>query len=118
MDKLDKRFGMSELPETALIKFQLAAQEKAESLEEWAERVLTLAVPAFQGLPEDYLMKKAVSQFCQGCLDQGAGKHAALSNPGSINAALEIVKQHCYLTESDEGEAKTDPCQSRVFSHP
>ena len=43
MKKLENRFGTRELPATAQARFQQATQSPTESLEDWADRVLTLA---------------------------------------------------------------------------
>ena len=49
---MEARFGEQELPEAAQIRFQQAVQSVGESLEEWADRVLTLGNRAFKTLPE------------------------------------------------------------------
>ncbi|KAH3693951.1 hypothetical protein DPMN_081390 [Dreissena polymorpha] len=59
MRKMEGRFGAKELPETRRVKFQQATQNSGESLEDWADRVLTLAIPAFRNLPEKYSMQEA-----------------------------------------------------------
>ena len=41
--KLEKLFGFRELPETAQIQFNKARQTPEELLEDWADRVLSLA---------------------------------------------------------------------------
>ena len=52
LKKLDERFGDRELPASAQVRFQQATQKKDESLEDWADRVLTLSGKAFKDLPE------------------------------------------------------------------
>lgn len=52
MQRLEKRFGFAEIPETAQIKLHRLIQKAEESIEEWADRVLQLASRAFQNLPE------------------------------------------------------------------
>ena len=47
-------------------------QGQEESLEDWADRVLTLATPAFADLSEDHMRYKAIARFCQGCNDKEA----------------------------------------------
>ncbi|KAH3746380.1 hypothetical protein DPMN_180787 [Dreissena polymorpha] len=47
MLKMERRFGTKELLELSKVKFHQAIQGQQESLEEWADRVLTLATPAF-----------------------------------------------------------------------
>ena len=62
MKKLETRFGVKELTETSKAKFRQAFQKQDESLEDWADRVMTLATPAFVDLPEDHLKKRS---YCQ-----------------------------------------------------
>ena len=66
MKKLETRFGVKELTETSKAKFRQAFQKQDESLEDWADRVMTLATPALVDLPEDHLKKEAIARFCQG----------------------------------------------------
>jgi hypothetical protein len=49
--KLGKRFGFRELPETAQVQFNNARQTPDELLEDWANRVLSLATRAFLRTP-------------------------------------------------------------------
>ena len=74
MKKLETRFGVKELTEASKAKFHQTFQKQDESLEDWADRVKTLATSAFVDLPEDHLKKKAVARFCQGCTDKDAAK--------------------------------------------
>jgi hypothetical protein len=53
--KLEKRFGFRELPETAQVQFNNARQTPDELLEDWADRVLSLATRAFRDLPETHM---------------------------------------------------------------
>ena len=70
MKKLENRFGARELPATAQARFQQATQNTGESLEDWADRIVTLATRAFRELPESYANQKAVVRFCQGLLNK------------------------------------------------
>jgi hypothetical protein len=58
--KLEKRFGFRELPETAQVQFNNARQTPDELLEDWADRVLSLATRAFRDLPETHMYQQAV----------------------------------------------------------
>ena len=90
--KLAKRFGFRELPETALVIFNNAMQMSGESLDNWADRVLTLASKAFRLLPEEYLSQQAILKFCQGFgLTHSAPRMFACIVP----QALDVIK-HCY----------------------
>lgn len=104
MKKLENRFGSKEITETARAKFQQASQQADESLEDWADRVLTLATPAFKHLPESHRLKETISKFCQGCIDKEAAKHACFEHPKSMQAALNPVKHHQYISQAVEGK--------------
>ncbi|KAH3844511.1 hypothetical protein DPMN_086769 [Dreissena polymorpha] len=104
MKSLESRFGTKELRETSKAKFRQAVQGHEESLEDWADRVLTLATPAFTDLPEDHMRLEAISRFCQGCNDREAAKHACLENPLSMEEALDLVKQHQYISLAVDGK--------------
>ncbi|KAH3834926.1 hypothetical protein DPMN_108259 [Dreissena polymorpha] len=103
MLKMERRFGTKELPELTKVKFHQAILGQQESLKEWADRVLTLATPAFRNLPEQYKREEIVSKFCQGCMDKEAGKHACLQRPKSIQEAIDLVRHHQYITQAVEG---------------
>ncbi|MEW8487455.1 MAG: hypothetical protein AB2705_19935 [Candidatus Thiodiazotropha sp.] len=81
MKKLETRFGVKELKETSKAKFRQAFQKQEETLEDWADRVMTIATPAFVDLPEDHLKQEAIARFCQGCSDTAAAKHACYEQP-------------------------------------
>ena len=102
--KLEARFGVKELTETSKVKFQQASQRPDESLEDWADRVMTLATPAFVDLPEDHLKQEAIAKFSQGCCDKGAGKHACFEHPSTMEEALNLVKHHQYISQAVDGK--------------
>ncbi|CAG2231666.1 unnamed protein product [Mytilus edulis] len=90
--KMVKRFGFQEPQETSQIQFQTITQKKEESLEDWADRVLSLATQSFKDLSEEYMTKQAVMKFCQGCNDPEAGQHACGFKPVSVENAIDIIK--------------------------
>ena len=102
--KLEARFGVKELTETSKVKFQQASQRPDESLEDWADRVMTLATPAFVDLPEDHLKQEAIAKFSQGCCDKDAGKHACFEHPSTMDEALNLVKHHQYISQAVDGK--------------
>ena len=104
MKKLETRFGVKELTETSKAKFRQAFQKQDESLEDWADRVLTLATPAFVDLPEDHLKKEAIARFCQGCTDKEAAKHACFEQPETMGEAVNLVKHHQYISQAVDGK--------------
>ena len=102
--KLEARFGVKELTETSKVKFQQASQRPDESLEDWADRVMTLATPAFVDLPEDHLKQEAIANLSQGCCDKDAGKHACFEHPSTMEEALNLVKHHQYISQAVDGK--------------
>ena len=97
LKKLDERFGDRELPASAQVRFQQATQKKDESLEDWADRVLTLSGKAFKNLPENYSNQQAVARFCQGLRDTEVGHHVCMKKSLSIEDAL--MKSDCTSTQ-------------------
>ena len=79
--KIEARFGVKELTETSKAKFRQAYQKPEESLEDWADCVMTIATPAFVDLPDEHLKTEAIAKFCQGCSDKDAAKHACFEHP-------------------------------------
>ena len=104
MKKLETRFGVKELTETSKAKFCQAYQRQDELLEDWADRVMTLATPAFVDLPEDHLKKEAIARFCQGCTDKEAAKHACFEQHETMEKALNLVKHHQYSSQAVDGK--------------
>ena len=104
MKKLEKRFGVQELTETSKVKFEQAQQEPEETIEDWADRVMTLAIPAFINFSDEYLNREAVVKFCQGCSDKSAAKHACFERPTTMEEALNLVKHHKYISQAIDGK--------------
>ncbi|KAH3876913.1 hypothetical protein DPMN_000765 [Dreissena polymorpha] len=92
IDKLERRFGYRELPETARVTFSSARQGEEESVDNWAYRVLTLAGKAFRDLPEEYIMQESILRFCMGAKEIEAGEQVINQRPVSIEQAIEKLK--------------------------
>lgn len=103
--KLEKRFGYKDLPETAHIQFMQARQLPQESLDEWADKVLTLATRAFQSLPDEHMYTQAVMRFCQGSVDKEAGQHAANLRPQSIEEAMDKIRWFQHTNQAIYGRS-------------
>ncbi|VDI24405.1 Hypothetical predicted protein [Mytilus galloprovincialis] len=95
VEKLHKRFGFKALPETAQVQFNNARQAPEESLEDWADRVLSLATRAFRNLPDDYMYEQAVMRLCQGI----ENKH-----PQSIEEAIDKIRLFQHNTQAIYGK--------------
>ncbi|CAC5393018.1 unnamed protein product [Mytilus coruscus] len=92
ISNMNKRFGHQELPETSQVQFQTSAQGEKETLEEWAEQVLSLATRAYSRYSEQLTTEQAIMRFCQGCNDTVAGTEACISKPKSMDAALDMIR--------------------------
>ena len=90
--------------EMSKAKFRQAYQKPEESLEDWADRVMTLATPAFVDLPDEHLKTEAIAKFCQGCSDKDAAKHACFEHPSTMEEALNLVKHHQYISQALDGK--------------
>ena len=93
---MEKRFNLKKLTETVQIQFQGARQSPGEDLDDWAERLLSLADKAFTDLPEDYVTSEVITKLCQGCVDKYAGSVAASFRPKTVDEALERIKWQQY----------------------
>ena len=89
--------------ETFKVMFQQASQRPDESLEDWADRVMTLATPALVDLLEDHLKQEAIAKFSQGCYDKDASQHACFEPPSTMEEALNLVKHHHYISQAVDG---------------
>ena len=102
--RLEARFGAKELTEMSKAKYCQAYQKPEESLEDWADRVMALATPAFVDLPDEYLKTEAIAKFCHGCSDKDAAKHACFEHPSTMEEALNLVKHHQYTSQVVDGK--------------
>ena len=114
LKKLDERFGDRELPASAQVRFQQATQKKDESLEDWADRVLTLSGKAFKDLPEKYSNQQAVARFCQGLRDAEAGHHVCMKKSLSIEDALNEIRLYQHTKDAIYGHKTDRNVSSRV----
>ena len=67
ISNMNKRFGHQELPETSQVQLQTSAQGEKGTLEEWAERVLSLVTRAYSRNSEQLMTVQAIMRFCQVC---------------------------------------------------
>lgn len=108
MQKMEKRFGYKEIPETAQLKINSLSQESGERLEEWADRVFQLALRAYEGLPEDYMLKQAIKRICHGCTDKEAGQYAINLHPLTIEETIDNLKSFQYNHYAIYGKGRRD----------
>lgn len=104
MAKIEKRFNFVDLPETLQIQFMGAHQNHNDKVEDWADRLLSLATKAFRDLPEDHIYTQAIWRLCQGCYDKEAGQHTAMAKPNSIEKAIDKIKWYQHTTKAIFGK--------------
>lgn len=108
MQKLQKRFGYKEIPETAQLKLSSLMQGTEEIMEEWADRVLQLALRAYEGLPEHYMLNQAIKRICHGCKDKDAGQFAINQHPDNIEETIDHLKSFQYNHQAIYGKVKKE----------
>ena len=99
-----------ELPEISQMRFTYAQQRNDESLTEWADRLSTLAMQAFPGLPEEHLQRQVIMRFCQGSNSNNrkAAQFAINSRPKTLDEALYLVRLYRYKYRTLHGKVKKD----------
>lgn len=108
MQKLQKRFGYKEIPETAQLKLSSLMQGTEEIMEEWADRVFQLALRAYEGLPEHYMLNQAIKRICHGCKDKDAGQFAINQHPDNIEETIDHLKSFQYNHQAIYGKVKQE----------
>ena len=106
VQKMEKRFGKKDLPQTLRLQFHQMKQKVDEGLEEWAERVQRLALEAYADLPDHFMTQEMIRKFCQGCADKDTAQYAADRNPATLEHALQIVKTHIENSKAIYGNRK------------
>ena len=122
LKRLENRFGARELPATAQARFQQAKQTAGESLEDWADRIVTLSTRAFRELPETCASQQAVVRFCQGLLDKDVASQVSNKEPANMEDAINNVRwcqhvQQAVFGKKRERNRKSDD-DSTFFSVP
>jgi hypothetical protein len=119
IEKLEKkRFGFQDVPEMSMIQFNNCKQDKHESLEDWADRVLSLINKAFRELPESYMNEQVTLRFCQGCYDMDAGQHACVQKPQSMEAAIYTLKWYQHSKKAVQANRNIETTNDLVTFDP
>ncbi|KAH3754711.1 hypothetical protein DPMN_189392 [Dreissena polymorpha] len=92
VDKLERLFGYRDLPETARVTFSSARQGDNELVDDWANRVMTLASEAYMDLPEAYILQESILRFCMGARVKEAAELVINQRPASIEQAIDQLK--------------------------
>ncbi len=99
IEKFERRFGFKELPATLMIAFNSARQLPDESIDDWSDRVLTLASKAFRDLPDQYMTQQSILRFCHGGLDREAGENVSNMRPTTMDDAIDKLKMGYSYTQ-------------------
>ncbi|KAH3892262.1 hypothetical protein DPMN_016377 [Dreissena polymorpha] len=110
LHRLEERFDAKELPANAQGRFQAISQAVGESLDEWSDRVLTLATKAFRDLPQVYATKQAVAEFWHGLQDRETGRQFSMQQPKSIEKIkmFNHIQLACAPSQRDGHKGKSD----------
>ena len=92
--RMELRFSHKEDPATVRMQFSNLRQRADESLEDWSERVMTLAYQAFSGLGAAFVEQEMVTRFCSGLHDKDAAQFVMNSTPTSLDDALRRVRRY------------------------
>ena len=85
---LNQCYGIMELPATARRYLQSMRQEEAESLDDFADRVLVKVAEGYPEVPDDTLQILATENFLRGCKDKSAAYAAAERKPNDLQMAM------------------------------
>ena len=114
IQKLEKRFGSKEIPQTAQVKLLTLRQGAEQSIEDWADQVLQLASKAYKELPENYMYEQAISRICHGCKDRDAGQYVVNLGLRTIEDVVDKIKSYQYnkqaMTDYSRKEVKEVRC--------
>lgn len=91
-NSLNQRYGLTELPSTARRHLQTMRQEEAETLEDFADRVLQKAVEGFPDMPEEYIQVLATETFLRGCKDKTVAYAASERKPVNVYEAMQEMR--------------------------
>jgi hypothetical protein len=89
---LTKRFGKKDPPTTARRQLSALQQGESEELDEFADKVIELALDAYVDATDNVIQDIAVDNFLKGCKDKPAAEFAMAKNPTSLRKAVEFVK--------------------------
>ena len=58
---------------------------------------MTLAIPAFVGLPEDHLKREAIARFCLGCTDKDAARSKEVRSAQELQPGSEVQEKRLLV---------------------
>lgn len=77
-------------------------------LEDWADRVFQLALRAYEGLPEEHMLKQAIKRISHDCMDEEAGQYAVNQHPDTMEETIEYLKSFHYNHQAIFGRSRRE----------
>ena len=91
-DTLEQSIGKLEHPTAARHQLSYVRQEEGESIEDFADRILTKVKEAYPGIDVEMEQDLAKEAFLRGCQNRSAAYAAAEKDPETLQDALEEVQ--------------------------
>ena len=91
-DALEVRFGKMEHPTSARRQLSYLRQEEGQSLENYADKLLSKVTEAYPGIDKEMEQDLAKEAFLRGCHHRSAAYAAAEKDPMTLQEALEEVR--------------------------
>lgn len=92
--ELEKRFGQFELPSAKRRELAYVKQEEQEGLDDFADRVLEMAVEGHPGMENAYVQQMAIDAFLRGCSNKLAALMCLDKDCTSLFEAVHHVKEN------------------------
>ncbi len=108
LKKIERRFNIEDLPETAQMYFSYATQSAKENIVEWADRVVSMATKAYSDLTDAQIYRQAIFRFCQGLTDKAAGHYTINLRPRTMEEAIDKVRWYQHTDWMMYGRNKRD----------
>ncbi len=106
--KMERRFDIRDLPETAQVYFSYASQSSKEDLIEWADRVFTMATRATQTCLIIRLRNMQSSSSVRGGTDKAAGHYAVNLRPLTMEEAIDKIRWYQHTDRVMYGRGRSE----------
>ena len=114
--RLRDRYAGSERPEILRKELYDVKQRIDEPIEEFADRIQTMANTAYQMAPVEVIDMMGTEAFIRGVRDRNAALETAKGHPTTIPEALTELKNHMALVKAVMGGSKQSPLTVRQVS--
>jgi hypothetical protein len=90
---LHKRYGQQDPPSAIRRRLAMVKQEETETIEDFADRVLELAMEGFSGMKDTTVQSLALDYFFRGCRERGAAVVALEKECKTVYEAAQAVRR-------------------------